>query len=50
MSWPSTLPPAVGGLVRASQRCGDSNVPEPAAPEIPDAELLERLRAMGYVE
>ena len=27
-----------------------ARLPEPEAPAIPDAELLERLRAMGYVE
>jgi hypothetical protein len=27
-----------------------ARLPPPAAPAIPDAELLERLRAMGYVE
>jgi hypothetical protein len=27
-----------------------ARLPEPEAPAIPDAEVLERLRAMGYVE
>ena len=58
---PDDLPgalPARGSSRRRSRRgrrgvvpaASLARLPEPEAPAIPDAELLERLRAMGYVE
>ena len=38
---------------RAPERVSASSLPrlaKPVAPRIPDAELVERLRAMGYVK